>query len=204
MFIYYVYAYLREDGTPYYIGKGKGRRAYSSRHTVKVPKDQNRIVFLEKNLSEIGAYALEKRYIEWYGRKIDSSGILRNLTEGGFGVSLPGEKNGMWGREHSNEARKKISDANRGRPNPHLIALNLSRTGQSRSEETKRKISETKKQRSVKPWLGKRWSDEQRAELAKRKWWNDGISEKFSEFPPSSSFVRGRLKKINVLSSMNS
>ena len=38
--MYYTYAYLREDKTPYYIGKGKGYRINSKQRNIKPPKDK--------------------------------------------------------------------------------------------------------------------------------------------------------------------
>ena len=91
---YYVYFYLRsrdsaigKAGIPYYVGKGKGRRAYRKSRLVPVPKDKNNIVFVLNNLTEEQAFQNEIDFISWYGRVNLGNGILRNLTDGGEGPS---------------------------------------------------------------------------------------------------------------------
>ena len=69
--MYYVYSYLREDYSPYYIGKGTGGR-YKKKKSfeIKPPKDNTRVKILKANLTEEDAFALEKLYILMFGRKI--------------------------------------------------------------------------------------------------------------------------------------
>lgn len=108
---FYVYAYLRVDGTPYYIGKGSGERCYrDGGRPCGPPKDRSRISKLVDGLSEQDAFDLEEWMISGLGRKDIETGILHNRSSGGEGNS---------GRIVSQETIAKMSAAAKNRSLRH-------------------------------------------------------------------------------------
>ena len=149
---YYTYAYLREDKTPYYIGKGKGDRINSKRRSIKPPKDRSRIIYLKQNLTEEEAFRHEIYMIDVFGRIDLGTGILYNRTNGGEGPS---------GWVPSEETRRKISEAGKG----HIV---LEET-KIKMSEAKKNISEETKKRMCKAQKGKTFSEEHRKKLSEAK-----------------------------------
>ena len=165
---YYVYAYLRKDGTPYYIGKGSGSRAWTKgSKEVGKPTDYSRIIIVESNLTSVGAFALERRLIRWYGRIDQNTGILRNQTNGGDGGSGFRPGNIL-----SEETKNKISIAHKGKKRNPM------------SEESKKKLSESMKGKN----LGKKLSDARKQQISNalkgrtRKPLSDKTKQKLREY----------------------
>lgn len=148
---YYVYAYLRSRDSdsgprysPYYIGKGCGSRAFSSKRSAPAPVDKSFIVFLQEGMTEQDAFNLEKYAISLYGRIDNGSGMLRNLTDGGEGSS---------GLMMSETAKEKIAQSLTGRKRPPDVVerVTKARLGFRHSQETKEKMSRTRTGRKRKP-----------------------------------------------------
>lgn len=112
---FYVYAYLRAKesingpvGSIYYIGKGKGKRAYTkNRIEIGKPKDRKDIIFLSENMSNTDAKQAEMLLIYQYGRIDLGTGSLRNKTNGGEGSS---------GRVLSEQSIINASEAQKNKP----------------------------------------------------------------------------------------
>ncbi len=175
MKVYYAYLWLRNDGTPYYVGKGHGNRAFTGlRNAGQLPPPKSsELILVQEYSSEIDALVAEVFLISYYGRKDKGTGILRNLTDGGDGTSgiihseawykkqrdcRLGKKtrphredskqqtrNSLLGRKHTEERRKNQSLAHKGKS--WTVAQRLGRQNSTYvvSDETCRKRSESLK-----------------------------------------------------------
>ena len=170
---FYVYEHIRLDNmTCFYVGKGKGERAYDLERNDHHDRISNRhghaVVIIKDKLTEKQAFRLERDTIEDYifnlGYGIDIDGYrdysnnkyLTNMTFGGEGPS---------GRKFSDKTKRKMSKAKKGR---------------KRSEEEKRKISETCKGKNK----GKKLSEETKLKLSeacKGRKFSDETKRKMSE-----------------------
>lgn len=130
----YVYLHRRLDTDEvFYIGIGKTKNRHSSKY--RRNKYWNNIVNKSGFESEIiyndltweSALNFEIFLIQLYGRKDLGTGVLCNMTDGGEGTL---------NRQHTDEAKLKISNANKGRKS--------SRKGSKISEDTRNKMINSK------------------------------------------------------------
>lgn len=164
---YYVYQLrLETSETPFYIGKGKGDRAWKhfrpcnlrthshKNHTIlKAKKDGVRVVveIIHQNLTESESFDLEMKEIAKHGRADVGTGYLTNNTDGGEGTSghvmTTEHKNKISrankGKKRTPETRAKMSASFKGRKlsAEHVEMIQLRNTGRKASKETKAKMS---------------------------------------------------------------
>ena len=191
---FYTYAYLREDRTPYYIGKGSGNRIYDKRRTIKPPNDKSRIIFLKQNLTEDEAFKHEIYMIAVFGRKDLGTGILQNLTDGGEGPSgwVPSEetRRKMSGKIPSEETRAKMSKVKQNKKHWNDGCGNHIRSIECPGEGWFPGMGEESKRSKVIVRTGKNSSSYGKL------WWNDGCgNSKRSIECPGGGWVVGLCKE---------
>lgn len=170
---FYVYVHKRKtDGSIFYVGKGCGKRAWkkSDRNDwwKNIEAKHGRIVeIMRRDLAEDEAFAFEAEMVAKIGRE-----NLCNMTDGGEGGKSPSE-----------ETRRKISEANKGkivsqetRDKKRIVGM-----GRKHSDETRAKIKKARARQIMKPMLpevkemlrkintGRNMSDESKRKLSEAK-----------------------------------
>jgi len=134
--MYYTYLWTREDGTPYYVGKGTGRRAFQfhrRQHGMKAPSKERIVIY--PAASEYDALETEIALIWYYGRKDLGLGCLINLTDGG-------ENSNFWKGKHRDDRTKKLLSTKQAElwKNPEYRAraakVNLGRRYKHKNQKT--------------------------------------------------------------------
>jgi hypothetical protein len=149
---FYTYLWLREDGTPYYVGKGSGTRAYDSHKGHRPPKDKSNIT-IQHWSDESTAFAYEIYLVDFWGRKDLGAGILRNHSDGGENPprrtkdSYTAQGIKQKGRKLTEEWKENIRKGKMGvKPTEETrIKLVNSHLGHVSTEETRAKLSAIRK-----------------------------------------------------------
>lgn len=156
---FYVYVIFRPDGTPCYVGKGRGRR---SQHHTKFSHNRHlRAIYAQaggnlpliklcEGFTNAAACETEIALIAAIGRLDLETGLLVNFTNGGEGAP---------GYRPSDDARAKISAAKTGKKREpytpeHRAKLSTAQKGRKHAPhtpETRAKISAARKIRPGKP-----------------------------------------------------
>lgn len=188
---FYVYCYKDQFG-PFYFGKGTGTRYLDHLRKAKLNQDNahflNRIrkllredtppviEFIQKDLTEDQAFALEIQLIKQYGRRDLGQGILLNETDGGEGSSghLSPRKgktfDELYGLEKSKSIKNKIAQACIDRRDD-IIAMN-------KRIHTGKTISKEQIEKHRQKTIGQKRTEEQKQNLSKGM---TGIKKTFTE-----------------------
>lgn len=177
---FYAYTHSRPDGSVFYVGKGKGRRAWNFTHgrnpyhrrVVEKYGRENIVVTVYPCADEAAAFELEKRLIAEHPR-------LTNMTEGGEGGS-PEILANLWKTNPAmRENVAKMTEARRGvkRPAHVVAALVKAHKGKKQTGErlAQTRASQQAAQEAAKAWHssdeGRKWHEEHgRKSWENREW----------------------------------
>lgn len=139
--MFYTYLWRDASGVPFYVGKGIGKRAWTTnakhRSTSFVEEHAKggcSVEIVDEFILESEAHALEMELIERYGRRDIGTGVLVNRTDGGEGVSnlsaeaLAKRNEAIRMTNGAPQARAKIGDASRKNWELELLPVRWTRS----------------------------------------------------------------------------